>query len=150
MLVRSVDFSLHFCLALSPPLEVTISPNEPDPFAVQEGNSATFRCSVPAGTSISTIAWSQNSGEALTGITQITNGLLLTVTADSKESDVLYTCTVVDAAGTNSSQSIRVTVTSKKYKKDIFLGIFYTGLFLWGNWLYFFISQFLPPFRLSQ
>ena len=101
---------IYFCPAPSAPIEVTISPNNPDPFPVREGDRATFRCSVPADVPISAIRWSQSSGEALTGITQAVNSLLLTLTADSKDSNTVYTCTVVDAAGRNASQSITLTV----------------------------------------
>ena len=110
------------CSAMLPPLVVAISPNEPDPFPIREGSSVTFRCSVPPGTSISSISWAQSSGSPLTGITQTASGLLLTVTADSKASGVVYTCTVVDGTGSNTSQSIAVAVTGEACQQKSTLG----------------------------
>ena len=94
------------------PFQVTISPSESDPLDVIEGTSITLRCTVPPSTTVASISWSL-MGAGLSSVTQVSNGLLLSLAPVEKNDAGIYTCGVMDTTGTNVSSSIEIAVLSK-------------------------------------
>lgn len=105
---------LAYYVELPASFQVTITPSDQDPLQVMEGGNAAIRCSVPAGTPLSSITWVRASGTVLTEVTQFPDGLLLALSSAGSEDTDLYTCTVVDVNGNNRSGSIGITVLSKR------------------------------------
>ena len=89
---------------------MTITPSEPDPLVVREGDSVTLRCTVSPSTPLSAISWTRQSRQ-LSTVTQVPHGLLLSLSSLTKEDADEYTCTVTDTAAVSTSQSIEIRIT---------------------------------------
>lgn len=80
---------------------------------MREGESTSLRCTVPAGTPLSSITWTRASGANLAQVTRVDSGLVLAIQAASAETTDLYACTVVDVSGNSVVRTIAVQVLSK-------------------------------------
>ena len=61
------------------PLEVTISPAQPNPFTLTEGEDLLLRCTVAEGAEVTTITWFRDSLPVSEGVSSGSEGLLLSI-----------------------------------------------------------------------
>ena len=73
--------SLYHAAPTNPPLplNITITPNSPNPYPLTLGNPLVLRCQATGGSVAPSLSWLKDSKAVSQGVTQDSNGILLSI-----------------------------------------------------------------------
>lgn len=86
-----------------------ITPSSTDVLRLNQGDSLSLSCSVSPGSQFTSLTWTRGSTQ-ITGVSQTSETLFLSIAAVAFADGGVYSCTVVEPTGDSQALSIRVEV----------------------------------------